>query len=315
MDENLFQEWSEALTALRAKRSEEFTRGQREKVEFSPGDFFDISSKSLDEILDQWMAFEIRSADGKSVNVDQVRAELDSIFDFEVDAISRDMDAVRSGARWDEGEVDDALGKFDATTQELKKKYVLKTGAMGASGQQQKKRVSDEPLQPQRVMHGGGGSGGGSGMSVIAMFLVGMMLGAGPSAYFWNQAKEQDKAHQEERTKMLAEQRALEDSMTMLHERFDQLATGKIPSIPELDREIEKIRRAVGEKKKAAELEYNTQRERLMKKTPAGDRLDQAIARLEETRNQRLSALEAQEAQDVDPLDKQKNMLQELRVK
>jgi hypothetical protein len=312
MEENLFQEWSEALSALRAKRSEEFATRQREKVDFSPEDFFDISSKSLDEILDQWMAFEIRSADGKAMNVDQVRLELDGIFDFEVDAISRDMTTVRSGSRWDEGEVDDALEKFDARTQELKKKYVLKTSAVGASGQ--KKRVAEEPLQPQRVMHGGG-SGGGSSMSVIAMFLVGMMLGAGPSVYFWNQSKEQDKAHQEERTKMLAEQRTLEDSMTMLHERFDQLATGKIPPIPELDSEIDKIRRVVGEKKKAADADFSRERERFMKRTPAGDKLDQAIARIEETRNQRLSALEAQEAKDVEPLEKQKNMLQELRVK
>ena len=311
MDENLFLEWSEALTELRAKRSEQFKRGQQDKVDFSPGDFFDISSKSLDEILDQWMAFEVRSAQGKPLNVDQVRNELDGIFDFEVDAISRDMTTVRSGARWDDGEVDDALGKFEATTQELKKKYVLKTGSVGAA---QKKRVLDEPLTPQRATHGGG-SGGGSGMTVIAMFIVGMMLGAGPSAYFWNQAKEQDKAHQEERTKMLADQRALEDSMTMLHERFDQLATGKIPPIPDLDREIDKIRRGIAERKRATEAEFSKERERLMKRTPAGDRLDQAIARIEETRNLRLSSLEAQEAQAVEPLEKQKNMLQELRVR
>ncbi len=312
MDEILFQEWSEALTTLRTKRSEEFKRRQQEKVDFSPGDFFDISAKSLDEILDQWMAFELRSAEGKALNVDAVRNELDGIFDFEVDAISRDMTSVRSGARWDDGEVDDALGKFDATTQELKKKYVLKTSSVNAAGQ--KKRVLDEPLQPQRVMQGGG-SGGGSGMTVIAMFLLGIVLGAGPSAYFWNQAKEQDKAHQEERSKMLAEQRGLEDSMTMLHERFDQLATGKLPAIPELDHEIDRIRRGIAEKKKVAESDYSKERERLTKKTPAGDKLDQAVARIEETRNLRLSSLEAQEAQAVEPLEKQKNMLQELRVR
>jgi len=312
MDEAQFQEWSEALTGLRAKRSEELKQRQHEKVDFSPADFFEISAKSLNEILDQWMAFELRAADGKTLNIDQVRTELDGIFDFEVDAISRDMVAVRSGARWDEGEVDDALGKFDATTQELKKKYVLKTSSVNAVGQ--KKRVLDEPLQPQRVMHGGG-SGGGSGMTVIAMFVLGVILGAGPSAYFWNQAKEQDKTHQEERSKIVAEQRALEDSMTMLHERFDQLATGKIPAIPELDRAIDKIRRGISEKKRATEAEYAKERERLMKKTPAGDRLDQAIARVEETRNLRMSSLAAQEAQAVEPLEKQKNMLQELRVR
>jgi hypothetical protein len=309
MDEILFQEWSETLTELRTKRSDTIAKAQQEKVDFSPANFFDIASKSLDEILDQWMAFETRSLEGKTPNVDEIRAELDGIFDFEVDAISRDMVTVRSGSRWDQGDVEDALSRFEATTSELKKKYVLKTGNVGSAAP--KKRVIAEAMQPRVTQ--GGGSGGGSSVSVISMFLVGLLLGAGPSVYFWDQAKKQDKSHQDERAKIVAEQRALEDSMTMLHERFDQLATGKIPSIPELDRSIEKIRRSISEKKKAVEADYNRERERLMKKTPAGDKLDAAIGRIEETKNLQLASLEAQEAQAVEPLEKQKNTLQELR--
>lgn len=310
MDDVLLQEWSEALTSLRAKRAEELSRRQHEKVDFSPAEFFEVAVKSLDEILDQWLVFETRSLEGRAPNVDQLRTELDGIFDFELDAISRDMTTIRSGAHWDETDVDMALGKFEASTQELKKKYVLKTSSLNTPAV--KKRVIDEPMQPQR-MHSGG-SGGGSAVSVVGMFLLGLVLGAGPSVYFWNQAKQQEVLHQDERSKMLSEQRALEDSMTMLHERFDDLATGKILSIPQIDGQIDKIRKGVADKKAAVETDYNRQRERLMKRTPAGARLDQALAKITEARNQQLSALEAQEAQAVEPLEKQKNTLQELRV-
>jgi hypothetical protein len=317
MDEILFQEWSEALAALRQKRSDDIAARQQVKIEFSPADFFEVAIHSLDEILDKWLSFElVKSPDAKKPDVDQLRTELDGIFDFEVDAISRDMETVRNASKWDQGQIDEAVSKFEADTQELKKKYVLKTSgnpppATPAATSQ--RRTGFDPT-PSRVARGGG-SGGGSGVSVISMFLVGLLLGAGPSVYFWDAAKKQDKAHQDERSKMISEQRALEDSMTMLHERFDQLATGKIPSIPQIDREIEKIRRSIGEKKKAVEAEYSRNRERLMKKTPAGDRLDAAIGSLDEQRNARLASLEAQEAQAVEPLERQKNMLQELRVR
>ncbi len=147
---------------------------------------------------------------------------------------------------------------------------------------------------------------------MILMFLVGLLLGAAPSAYFWDLSKKADRMSEDARAKIMEDQRALEDSMTVLHGSFNQLAMGQTKNIPDMERSIRQIRAESAEKRSTIDREYARNREKLLKKTPAGDRLDKALAQLDQQRKQRLQELTSQETAAVEPLDKQIKILKDL---
>lgn len=315
MDDSVLQDWSDALTELREKRAADVSAAQGAKPDFGPPDFYNVAVRSLDEILDRWLQFEKMSA---SPDAELMKGELESVFEFEMEAIDRDLAAARESATWDAGQQDAARASFESTAGQLKQKYALKIAAPSpalppappAAG----KPAPAKKAEPVPAKFSGGSGGGSSRTGGAVMFLVGLLLGAGPSVYFWDLSRKQGRAGEEERAKLVAEKRALEDSMTLLHGRFDQLASGEIKSLPEIERTVERIRKEADEKKKAAEAAYAKERARLVKRVPAGARLDRLLAALEEKRNGQISEIEAAAAQAVEPFEKQKATLQEMRA-
>ncbi len=311
MDEKHLQEWSEALAELRENRSNAIDEALKQKPEFSPKEFYDIATSSLDAVLERWLDFEKRSP----AKPEAMKAELDSVHEFELDAIARDISVVRESRVWDAEAVSAAETPFGVMADQLKQKYVLKLSAPAAGAAALSKTGRKNAPAEAPARYGAGPSSGGSGMGMALMFFVGLALGAGPSFYFWDAARKQGAQAETEKTKLATEKRSLEDSMALIHGRFDQLASGELKSLPEIEKMEEKIRKEADEKKKAVVDTYGKERERLKKKLPAGDRLDEALAANDEKRNSELAEIEAASAQAVEPFEKQKTTLQEIRAR
>ena len=151
-------------------------------------------------------------------------------------------------------------------------------------------RFPSEPLRA--IQYSGSASRSGGGLSSVVMLLVGLLMGGGISVYFKDSERKAEARFQEEKQKMLADQRTLADSMALLHSSFADLVTGKSQSIPQLQSEMARIQKIFDDKIYIVTADTADQRAHLIKKIPAGDRLDRAREYLEHDKVRRIKKLD-----------------------
>ncbi len=323
MNEIELEKWSETLMDLRQER---FTRAQTDMESkgstYTPSEFFDQSTSNLDKILEKWVNLEqsdwdANTPDDPATAIQAIRSETDSLVDLEVEAILRDGQVLKQDGNWENDAFVSGQAAFEGAVTELRNKYQLKLGAF--SGAQKKKSTpifpaplttSAPPQAPQ--MRYSGGSSGGSGSGILLMFVVGLVLGAAPSLYFWDANNKMENRFQAEKSRIEGLQKVIEDNYAMLREVFGQMAAGKMKSLSDMESELRKIKSESGARRKRMEQEFLEERERITKKLASGNRLDQALEDLEYRKVQRLGAARDQENLDTEKLEKQIKIVKDL---
>ncbi len=317
MDDQSFERWSEKLTNLRKKRQRFIDENIENRADsFSPNEFYTVSMDSLNEVMDAWFEFEQQSWTAKPpsdpvAEIERLRGEMESVLDFEVEAVDRDRSAVLVRISWDEATLKISEPAFQTFIDDLRNKFQLKVkGLANSGGPSTKKRALEQPL-PQ-VSQAGGSSRGGNGLGLFFMFLIGLLLGGGPSFVFHESAKKAERQFQEDRSKMLSEQHAVADSMVVLHDSFEQLATGKLDNIPELNRKIAQAQSSINQERDRIRKTHDRAREQIMKRVPAGNKQDAALEEADAKFAAQTEDLKKQEASVVNPLVKQRDLLKDL---
>jgi hypothetical protein len=90
------------------------------------------------------------------------------------------------------------------------------------------------------------------------------------------------------------------------------LANGKLMTLPQLEQAMRPIKEDAALKRRQAEADFNKSREGLLKKIPAGDRLDRSLERLEAEKAARLRDIEDQMNARLEKYLKQKQIHEEL---
>lgn len=316
MNEGSLEKWTETLIQLRQARRDSIQEMvQKSGSAFKPADFYAASEESLIGILEKWMEVEQKTFENlttaslnKTLNTAQ--AEMTSLIDFEMEAIDRDMESYAETLQWDETTVNDARTKFEADLADIRKRYDIKINAYKDTA----KKVSTETIAvPPPTAYGGHSSGGGSG--VLMMFMVGLLLGAGPSVYFWDASKKAESKYLDERTRMRADQKRMEDGLAVLQENYENLAQGKIKNLPDIEKEIARLKSEFREERSEIEQDYRQDKERILKKTPAGDKQDKALERITDKREADLKTLEEKEKSAIEALERDREVLKALIVR
>lgn len=340
MNDDLFQQWSDTLAEIRQARMGSLTNLQKEKSRnFSPKDFVDVAKVSLDDALSRWWSFEQESLKSGASPEDQesLPSEMESVVDFELESIGRDLEPFQKQSSWKPKAVTEEMEHLESFAAQLKRTYQqkisLKSGGVTPSLSDFEPSlvpmtdpdplpelaplpspvpvasVSPQPaVRPQRRSP----SSGGSGVAMFLMFVVGLLIGSGPSIYFWDQLNKVGVSTQEQVTQIQSEKRALEDNVAVFKRNYSDLAQGKIKTIPQLEDMMQPIRAEIATRKRKIEKDYTEKREGLIRKIPAGDRLDRSIEKLKENRDGNLEALEAESKTRLEPYLKQMQLLKEL---
>lgn len=314
-EEAVVQSWSDSLMELRQERQVALEKEQQEKSSsFAPSDFFNVSITSLDRVLEKWIVFqqkqwELSPPNDPQASAQQLREEADVIIDFELDALNRDLDQLKGEINWTDPMITEAEKSFTESVSEIRKKYQIKTAAFGNSA---KKKPTPVPAAPPVMQIQYSSASNTSGVMMVVMFIVGLILGAAPSAYFWDVSRRVEKKFNTEKNKIVADKQLLEEEMTLLYEVFSQLASGKMKNLNDMENEMREVRSSLTLMKKKLENDYVQERERLMKKYPAGDKLDRALEDLEYKRVQNDSNLKTEQSTQLEKLESQKKRIQDL---
>jgi hypothetical protein len=147
-------------------------------------------------------------------------------------------------------------------------------------------------MEPLRTVQYSGSIGrSGGGLMGIVMLVIGVSVGAGTSFYFADSRKKAEAQFEEQRQKLLSEQRELADSMALLHANFSDLVTGKSLPIPQLKAEMTRVQRAMNERIAAVNDEAAGQRARASRRL-TGDALDRALEDIDRDRKRRVKRVE-----------------------
>ncbi|MCB4756693.1 MAG: hypothetical protein LHV69_06630 [Elusimicrobia bacterium] len=319
MDEKGLQAWSEKLDELRGTRqqtvaSKVLASGGPPNLEAYP----ELIKESLVSLMSHW--WEIEKAAWKdnppadtAAGLSQTKKEMDTVIDLELEAIERERANTRefaafntAAARQGLEQIENDLRRFG---QDLKKSYAIKIDSLARSARRRERELSagDPSLAPA---YGSASSSNGLGLAI--MFVVGLILGGGGSVYFWNQNNAAQKKLQEETTKLAMEKKQIIDGMILLQDTYYQLATGKLLNIPDLEKLVKTKQEEFSKKRKAIESSIAKQKEALIKKIPAGDRLDKSLEKLEESRVKQMEEVNKAEEEALIPLRQQQKIHKEL---
>jgi len=321
MDDTSFEQWSEALADLRREREGTLDKQQRSMgAEFTPEEYFGICRASLEKILAKWTNFEQNSwknrppKDQKAA-VEELKGELNAVLEFELEAVGRNLIGLQRRTNWSEVILKEPQSQFQSFSNNLLSTYEIKIGDLSEAREKPagaapaakapKKRA---PLPRQTS----GSSSVSSGTSVFTMFLVGLLLGSGAAGYFWDAGKKADKKHEEERAGLLANIRSLEDNLAMYQDAFTGMATGKMRRAVDIEKEIKPIRNRYNAQRKKLGRDFSRKKENLLRRVPAGDRLDRSLKSLEKWRNKELAAINAREERKLTPLMKELDYIKAL---
>lgn len=313
MHESYLEKWTEALTELREVR--------REKVKslflaagnsIKPEEFYPIAEESIAAILDKWMEMEQKSFENMTTGsltntLNTLHTEMESVIEFELEAINRDMEEYQDQLMWDESAAAGDKAKFHAAVEEIRKRCQVKINALRDAG---RKRPAEAAASAPRAASGGGSPASNSG--TLLMFIVGLVLGLGPSIYFWDAAKKSEKKTEEERAKIRAEQKQIEDGLAVLQENFEGLATGKKKNIPQIDKDISAVRAKFQDEREDVESDFRRDKEKLLKRIPAGAKQDEGLQKLMEKKEEELEKLKGKEKTAIEPLLEEKEILKAL---
>jgi len=86
-------------------------------------------------------------------------------------------------------------------------------------------------------------------------------------------------------------QKAIEDYVMLIRETFNSLAYGKIRNIPQIEKEIKKIKSRAEAQRQKARKYYTSRRENLLQKAFPGDKLDRSLAKLDEEVEQQINKI------------------------
>lgn len=328
MDDRLFQKWSDTLSGLRFSRQNSIVALQKEKgPQFSPKDFVDVSAASLEAALGKWWGFETVSGEKSENQLD----EMESVIEFEMESIDRDFISLETQVSWDTKKINEEMSRLRGISNELKQVYQSKIKLSGKAGNEASELPSFSPLEPnlqpqnftplpqtaspiQRPpqISRGSHSSGGSGVALFLMFLLGLLIGTGPSIYFWDQSKKVEVQNEGKVSQLISEKRAMEDNLAVYQQSFIGLASGKTKSISQLQDSMRPLRDEIASRRRKIEKDFADKREGLMKRVPSGDRLDRAIEKLSEIREEDLAVLEAEQKTRLEPYLKQLQVLKEL---
>jgi hypothetical protein len=288
MDDSVFERWSQALEKLRRERREELERVLTEKADgFKPAEFYEGAVRSLETTMERWLAFEQEAPPTSTKALQTVRVEMESIVDFELDAIDRDVAMITSRITWYPDEMAEESKNFRALAEEIRKKYLIKLKNLSPA--EIKNPLPSEPLRAVQFM--GSSARAGSGLAAVLMFFVGLLLGGGMSIYYRDAQHKAEARFQDEKQKLLADERALSDGMALLHSSYADLVTGRSKPIPELQAEMARIQKMIDDKIAEVNAESAGQRAHLNKKL-SGDRLERALAEVERDRKRRVKKIE-----------------------
>ena len=131
--------------------------------------------------------------------------------------------------------------------------------------------------------------------------MVGLLLGSGASVYFWDVAQKERAAHQEERNRIMAEKRTMEDTLVLVQDTLNNLAYGKIRNIPQIEKDIKQVKAEAERKRQKVKRYFSSRRENLLKKAPPGDKLDRSLEKLNQEVDKRMSDIAAVESRKLKP--------------
>lgn len=289
MDDAAFARWSQNLEILRLSRKDEIEQSLRERADaFKPPEFYQLAFRSIESIMERWFSIEQESPVSSTKSLQNIRMEMDSIVDFEINAIEHDVAMITSRITWKPEELEESRKSFLTLADEVRKKYQIKLKSLSPA--EVKSPLASEPLRP--VQFSGSSARAGLGLTSILMLVVGLLIGGAVSLYFRDAEQKAETRFQEEKQKLLADQRALADNMALLHSSFADLVTGKSQSIPQLQAEMNRIQRAYDERADTINSDAADLRARLTKKLGAGDRLTRALDEVERDRKRRLKKVD-----------------------
>lgn len=324
MDDPTFEKWSATLLELRQSRQDALKMQMDERGrEYAAKDLFDHLMVSLDQIMSQWWEFERQSWDSNppadlSLAGETLKSELESVVEFEIEASEKDVESIRSQASLAEPDIDKGRNDLLTFVTDLKKNYsdkidslLKETKKSAPPSTQIPANGSTTRVVPRKVSRGSGGNG----LGLLTMFMVGLVLGIGLALFFRATGKKSEQKLIEEREKLTAEKREIISEYTALQETYFQLARGKLLTLPELERQMKPIRDDAVSKRRQAEADFAKSRENLLKKIPAGDRLDRSLDRLAKEKEARLQEIESQMSARLEPYLKQQQIHEELMQK
>jgi hypothetical protein len=206
-----------------------------------------------------------------------------------LESVDRDAAMVTSRITWHPEELEGARKAFLSLAEEVRKKYQIKLKSLTPS-EPKNAMPSEQPLRA--VQFSGSAVRSGGGLASIAMLFVGLLLGGGMSIYFRDAQHNAEARFEAEKKKMLDDQRALADSMSLLHTSFADLVLGRSKPLPQLQSEMATIQRNMDDRIAAVNANAAGMRARLAKKMPIGNRLTRALDDVEHDRRHDVKKIE-----------------------
>jgi hypothetical protein len=277
---------------------------------------------SLDQIMSQWWNFEHDSWEKTppadvTLAGDTLRSELDSIADFEIEACSKDVEMACATVSLPDEDLNKGREDLQTFIADLKKNYLGRIETLLSSVKKAPPSANQKNAPANKANRGSSYSrpSGGGGIAVVIMFLVGLGLGAGLAFFFRESGRKSAEKLVEEKDKLSSEKLAIMSEYTALQETYFQLAKGKLMTLPELEKTMKPIREEAAARKKQVQADFVRSREGLIKKIPAGDRLDRAVEKLEAERDARLADVENWMNTRLEPYIKQQQIHEDLMQK
>lgn len=273
--------------------------------------YFSASFESLRQILEQWFALEKQSWEMSPPTdipkeLGTLRTEMASVFDFELDSVKRDLSQIRNDVNWSDTAVTEAQAEFNSLVEDLRRKYQIKIN--GLAGKKKSSSDADDSYHREDSSSTRARSRGLTWVSLV----VGLVVGALPSVYFWKVSESVEQRQIEEKNKLLNEQQTMVTNLAGVADVFYQLANGKMLNLPQLDRRIQDMNAAYEEQKREIQNSLARNQERLKKKYGRGERYESAFREAQADRDRQLSDLKAKMEKDVAPLVQQKENLKSL---
>jgi len=297
---------------MRESRQEEINRRQQDKSQgFDPDKLFKLYGNQLGSLLSKWWDLEKVSweesppADAK-LGADNLKNELESLVELELEKIKSEIEEIKeSEPSWKPESLDLAQKSFEKNVYELIANYSLKIDSLTG---QTKKDIQITRSARGKISAGGSrNSASAGGIWLLFMFILGLLLGAAPTVYYMDLARKNEEKINQSAAQYSVERKTFIGKLSVLQEAYGDLAYGRIKNIPQLENTIGPIRKEIAQRKEELEKEFIRKQANLIKKIPAGDRLDKSLQNLKETEQKQLAILKAEEENRTEPLLKEIN--------
>ena len=313
MDDRDLQEWTDQLQKLRTERREKFqSRLNNKEAEFRNEEFIELAYKSLNQIIEGWWTLEheaLKNTPPKNIGQEQARlkTELEALIEFELSAIETDADVAAENAHWNQDVVKSKFPRVIKNSEELKMAQLIRISSLA----NEFKKSTAQEEDPRRAGIAGGvgyyasGSRRGGGAKLFWGIVLGLLIGGGPAAYYWQAASKTGQDYEKRIKKILSEKKDLEDSISVFQQNYAALAEGKQKPIPELENIMAPIQKFYSEKRRRVERDFSDERVKLARKIMSRDEFDKQVAQMEVRKKEVMDRLAAREKEDLAPYKKQ----------